>query len=297
MNDPLSPLCDHYVKPLLLFIVLVVIAGHLYNYNTKDGYPYPFEYGLYNWEEWGEKNDKRKMRWTWKSSCLRTTAEADILGFRVFAAPYNIDENGLELKIFIDDALADRVHFVESGHKLFYYYFPGMSGRNINLRTKVSRTFNPSKLGINQDTRDLGVAVSPVTFLRIMPTDGVGFYDWELWGEGKSSGMPDDLPPRFRWTGMQASINVQREFKEGGTLFLSCAHPDIDEDQVLVEIMSDGDLIRRETFTDNRWKKIAIKTEEVEGSKALTLRVSRTWNPRLEGVSNDSRELGVAVAY
>jgi len=29
----------------------------------------------------------------------------------------------------------------------------------------------------------------------------------------------------------------------------------------------------------------------------MKLRVSRTWNPRLEGVSHDGRDLGVAVAY
>jgi hypothetical protein len=129
-----------------------------------------------------------------------------------------------------------------------------------------------------------------------MPLDGVGFYDWESWDGKKGHGWPDDIPPEFRWTGMHASMNMQREFKKGAALFLMCTHPDIDKDPVIVEIMCDDDLMRRETFTDNRWKKVAIKAEEVKGSKALTFRVSRTWNPKLTGISDDGRDLGVAVA-
>lgn len=292
MNRPFSSSYDHYVKPALLVIVLVVLAGHVYNYTTRDAYPDPFEYGLYAWEQWGGKNDKRKIRWTGRVACQRMTAETDILGLMIFAAPHNIDERGLELTIYMDEALLDTVHFMGSGSRPLYYYLPGMAGQDVTLKMKVSKTFNPSKLGINTDTRDLGVAVSPVTFLRIMPADGVGFHAWESTG-----GDSGDLPPRFRWTGMRASLNTQVHFTEGGELYLLCAHPDIDQEPVMVDIMSDSDLIRRETFRNHDWKKFVITPEEVKDATALTFRVSRTWNPKREGVSIDGRDLGVAVAF
>ncbi len=290
MSCPFLPPYNRFVKPLLLFMVLVVFVGHLYNYCTKNACPVPFEYGLYGWEQWGGKNDKRKMRWTGKAACQPTRAETDILGLTVYAAPHNIDERGVELTIYMNETLLDTVHFMESGSRPLYYYLPGIAGRDMTLKMKVSKTFNPSKLGINKDTRDLGVAVSPVAFLRIMPVEGVGFHAWESTGR-----FSDDLPPRFRWTGMRASLNVQREFKKGVTLFLLCAHPDIDQEPVTVDIMSDRDLIRRETFSDHSWKQLVITPEELKDSTALTFQVSRTWNPQLEGISTDSRNMGVAV--
>ena len=39
-----------------------------------------------------------------------------------------------------------------------------------------------------------------------------------------------------------------------------------------------------------------MRADELKGSKVLTFQVSRTWNPKLAGISEDSRDLGVAVA-
>ena len=39
-----------------------------------------------------------------------------------------------------------------------------------------------------------------------------------------------------------------------------------------------------------------LGSDELKGSEVLTFQVSRTWNPKLAGISEDSRDLGVAVA-
>ncbi len=75
-----------------------------------------------------------------------------------------------------------------------------------------------------------------------------------------------------------------------------CAHPGIDKDPVRVEIIGDDGVIREEVFKHNQWKKVLLGADELKGSKVLTFRVSRTWNPRLAGISEDSRDLDVAVA-
>ena len=75
-----------------------------------------------------------------------------------------------------------------------------------------------------------------------------------------------------------------------------CAHPAIDKDPVRVEIIGDDGVIRKELFTDYKWKNVVLKSEELGGTDVLTFQVSRTWNPKLAGVSEDSRDLGVAVA-
>ena len=38
-----------------------------------------------------------------------------------------------------------------------------------------------------------------------------------------------------------------------------------------------------------------IGPEELSGTKVLTFQVSRTWNSKLAGILEDSRDLGVAV--
>jgi hypothetical protein len=41
---------------------------------------------------------------------------------------------------------------------------------------------------------------------------------------------------------------------------------------------------------------VVLKSEELTSTEVLTYQVSRTWNRKLAGISEDSRDLGVAVA-
>jgi len=75
-----------------------------------------------------------------------------------------------------------------------------------------------------------------------------------------------------------------------------CAHPGMDKDPVRIEIIGDGGVIREEVFKSNQCKKVLLGAGELKGSKVLTFQVSRTWNPKLPGISENSRDLGVAVA-
>ena len=77
---------------------------------------------------------------------------------------------------------------------------------------------------------------------------------------------------------------------------MRCSHPNIGENPVQFNILADGDLIKQEIFMDNNWKKVIVTAEDIKGSKGLTLQVSRTWNPKLSGISQDEKDLGVAVA-
>ena len=56
-----------------------------------------------------------------------------------------------------------------------------------------------------------------------------------------------------------------------------------------------GLIIRETRFSDKNWKKIALSAKEINNSKVLTFEVSRTWNPKIMGVSDDNRNVGIAV--
>jgi len=291
----LTRLFNRYSKLLLFCIVLLIIAGHIYNYFRFDLCSNGYEYGLYE----SKTINGEQMRWTWKRSFLCESAKTDLLGLTVYASPHNIEKKGFALDFFIDNKLLDRIHFVESGFKPLYYHVPDSKGKVIKVKTEASNTFNPYRLGLSESrwqNREQAIAVSPISYLRIVPKDGVGFYrEWEEWNGDKIPGFREGALPKYRWTRMQASLNAEHEFSEGGILFLRCTHPNIKKNPVVVEIINDDALIRNKTFSDNEWKKVEIMAKEVEDSRMLTFRASRTWSPKLEGISDDCRELGVAV--
>ncbi|MBN1547835.1 MAG: O-antigen ligase family protein [Syntrophaceae bacterium] len=283
-----------YTHLLLGLLIVITLVGYAHRITEGEDRPGINEYGFYEYDT----AIGMGMRWTAKTSGVRVYGKTPVMRLTVYAAPQNIGPEGLLLTVYVDDQVLDRIRFTKPGKKNLHYYLPLLKGRMVAIRTQVDRTFNPYRLGLTGDLkkhREQGVAIGAVLFPEVMPAHDVGFFAGESWAgekEQNASGMRSD---RFRWTGMRASMNVQRKFRKGGTLFLMCAHPDIDKDPVIVEITCDGALLRRETFTDHRWKEVVIKAEEVEGADALTFRVSRTWNPKSEGVSDDTRDLGVAV--
>lgn len=294
----------NYKKVSVFLIVLTFIfAAGTYNssfgengYKAKqqsDWWPLKNQYGFYGFENWNEG----PMRWTMKKAQARVKPDSDLMGFKVVAHSANSSQpEGLKVTLFCDDILIDEINFFNGGTQLLYYYLPSIKTKEVDFRIEVSNTFNPRKMGFSNDTRDLGVAMSPISYLKIMPKDGVGFHNWETSGNHDLREWPPDRPLNYRMTGMRGSINLQSELQNGGRLLLRCGHPNIGDNPVQVNILADSKLIKQELIADYNWKKVIVKKEDIKGAKGLTLQVSRTWNPKLSGISNDGRDLGVAVA-
>ena len=79
-------------------------------------------------------------------------------------------------------------------------------------------------------------------------------------------------------------------------VFLRCGHPDIEEKAVAVKIWGDGELLRHLEFVNRDWRKVNFDQKELKGVEVITYEVSRTWNPKRMGISEDGRDLGVEVA-
>ena len=106
---------------------------------------------------------------------------------------------------------------------------------------------------------------------------------------------PEEKTIFYGWTGKRASISINKELRGRLALFLKCIHPEINQKPVTVKISCDGRIIRETRFSDKNWKKIALSAKEINNSKVLTFEVSRTWNPKIMGVSDDNRNVGIAV--
>jgi O-antigen ligase len=251
-----------------------------------------YRYGVYFAEQWGAE----RIEWTNREAQLQVEATSDVIGFKVYTNSRNIGPNGLALTVAVDGKTLGQRTLFSSGPHEFSYYVPGIAKRTAVVRFSVSHTFNPREIGMSQDDRDLGVALAPITFLPQLPPEGVGFHEWETL---KTDVLPVALPEStvpFRWTQQQATIPLRgRDPSAALTVLLCVSHPDVRIRPVSVELRGDGRVLRTVTFNDTAWKQIDIPAAAIRGAQALTLRVDRTWNPRLATGSQDTRDLGVGV--
>ena len=197
--------------PIALFVIIAVtVLFCIETYKTgfvskiystlvlSEKSPLKNEYGYYDEENW----NGAIMRWTGKKSSTSVKASEDLIEFKVVASQGNSSgREGLRLEVSINDLFTETLHFFNGGERKLSYYIPGIKGTDVVIRTKVSETFNPKKLGINNDTRDLGIARGVIKFYGEVPKEGIGFYGWEEWG--------GDKPFKFRWTGGRASIPLE----------------------------------------------------------------------------------------
>jgi len=268
----------------LLWVLILWGNGSAFmSYKTSPGYR---GYGLYRIDLIGQKY----ARWTQQKSEIRLMAKTDIIKLQFIVFPYNIDRDGLKVNIKIDDIVVDTRTIFAAGDYQEQYYVPGAAGKSIAINTEVSKTFTPRLLGLNEDNRTLGIALVPFKFITKLQPDGIGLYQWEEW-------QIDGKPVKVRWTRKQATMAMTPgNAAQGVKLGLLSYHPDVIANPVIVTILGDGSMLKTIKLTDKYWKHFELKTEDIGRVTYLTFRVSRTWNPKAAGVSNDQRDLGVAVA-
>ncbi len=281
--------------PIALFVILsVTVFFCIETYKTSFGskgykalvqsekWPLKNEYGYYNEENW----NGAIMRWTGKESSISLKAIGDIVEFSVVAFQGNSSgPKGLSLDVSINDLFTDTLHFFNGGKRKLSYYIPGIKGTDVVIKTKVSETFNPKKLQINNDARDLGIARGVIKFNSEIPKGGIGFYRWEEWG--------GDKPFKVRLTGGRASVPLEDiDFKK---IQILCSHPDIEQNPVVVTVFVDDKPVWQKEVRDKMWKKIELNPDSPINGKVVTFQVSRTWNPKSISISGDRRDLGVAV--
>jgi len=148
----------------MILLTIMVLAGYGLEYGSgfrgPAGPEQKYEYGFYAFEDWKGK----KVRWTSKKAALRTVVTGQVISFDVYAFRHNIGPEGLNFKLFINGKLWDEINFTQPEMRTLKYRLPLKKGDSIEIKTVVSRTFIPVQLGINPDSRRLGVAMSEIIF-------------------------------------------------------------------------------------------------------------------------------------
>jgi hypothetical protein len=270
---------------------------------NRDQYP-----GFYH----REKGPNGDFRWSGKRALIMVP-RSGLIELKFGCYTPGVEKEPVVLSIYGDGEALDEIIFTRKGLVTRHYIFEEGDTANHEIVLLISRTWNPKRMGLGDDNRDLGVAVIGIKFPDEVPKDGIGFYDWEAWG-GRVPGWPSYKEKVFRWTGKRARTRIrdsldrlptrtqtdEKKWNEiqgsGIAIFLACGHPDIERDPVVVEVLGNGKVIREERFKNHDWRKIILRPEEFKGVEVLSFIVSRTWNPKTMGISQDNRELGVAVA-
>ena len=99
-----------------------------------------------------------------------------VVEFDFVCSTPGVEEEPVSVTVSLDGKVVDEIVFAGKGNKKRWYYVG--NGQHAFL-FDVSRTWNPGKMGISADERDLGIAVSEPKFLEKMPNDGVGFFGAE----------------------------------------------------------------------------------------------------------------------
>jgi hypothetical protein len=182
------------------------------------------------------------------------------------------------------------------------------------LRLQTSRTWKPSEWGEHPDARELALKVLlPETKL------GRGCYRSEQWQEGNVTWCRENAVLEVPLTGIPPS---------SAEVSLRATHPDIHKNPVVVRFGAIGGPTDSITITDHAWRDLSIpvtgnhmwSTAKIRSPMwwyflgiprpreswltrqrreqryfVLSVHTSRHWIPVLWGVSDDTRELGVAV--
>jgi len=280
-------------KFLLYGLMLLSIGAQIFQLFNSAPKPWNREYGFYDYENWqGEK-----MRWTWQRAIDSFVPDSNLIGFKLVAFPQNSNgPEGLTVRVSLDGKPWDEIHIYNGGVRPIYFYLPGAKNSRLEVGIEVNRTFNPRKMGMSSDNRNLGVAVSPFTSLKIMPLDGIGFYQPQTWEGDPWQGWPDDVPLIYRMSGKRATLNLSGKQLKDDRIYLKCTHPDIKIKPVAVSIEQGGKQIRKIVFDNTQAQLLELTPELLNETGYLTFAVDRTWNPRKMGISDDDHDLGVAVA-
>ena len=122
---------------------------------------------------------------------------------------------------------------------------------------------------------------------------GLGIKGW-YW-------LEEEQGRRFRWTGKRASFFLRVEPGHHAVrVCCACMHPPARGAGVELSLVHGGRVVSRRRVPAGGWREILLPLEPGRDRaevRHLALEVDRTFTPRRDGVGEDDRELGVAVAW
>jgi O-antigen ligase len=250
------------------------------------------ELGFYQ----GEESRRIRYHWTTKKTITNILSKGTVVEYELRAFPQFIKQKPQRFTLTVNGQVIDQRNFYYDGFQKYRFFVPPPKDGVLQIKTEVDQISNLNRVGLNDDTRDLGVYLSEFRFSNTVPEEGFGFYENALWVEKFPEGWPSGVPLWYRWTALRASVKIPPSPKADLALFVYAGHPDISRKPVRVKIFGEEKLLKEEPFTVPGWRKITLPARQLQDVKVLTFQTDRVWNPKMAGISDDTRDLGIAVA-
>jgi len=306
INENLFPQWVHRKRYFLVSLLVIVVFAGLISYSNILGFidntleedrikanhnrQEDIKYlGFYSPEIWGERGI---YRWTGSAAVIKPLP-AEFLEFTYVCSAPDLSTNPVFLSVYQDTKKIDEIAFYQAQSLTKQYYFKNALIDKKGIYFSVSRTWNLKKLGVANDSRSLGIAISDPKTLPAMPIEGIGFFHWEKW-QGQLRPGPYNNEFDFRWTGQEAIFNPS-QLNESGILYIKAEQPELKERPLLVQFWQNNKLVQKIEIENNEWQSVNLQ-QIIDKRYPCVIKVARTWNPRKSGLGEDSRTLGVAVA-
>jgi O-antigen ligase len=312
---------------ILVFSTAVFLWGTYDNTYGREGYearqranwwPYKYEKNCYRAEQWKEG----RVRWCKNDAFLQRRLYVDnVKVLKTVKVAFQVHHSDIQTNpvivsyggkfgtrhdIIIKDYSWHNIEIPFTEEYIFKFASPlKRQEEYFILSLDVSRTWVPKEWGVNDDPRELGVAVllNDKYFKRRWwsHTYEKNCFSEEEWGEAK-----------VRWCKKDAVLqiplitNKMKNMNEFRFAFI-LQHPDMQLNPVTLSYGGKSGILHKVVINNNAWNIIKIPVSEDyifeidtpwnirERYFVLSLDVSRTWIPKEWGVNDDPRELGVAV--
>ena len=119
--------------------------------------------GFHDREKWPNRN--YFIRWS-KSESRISLKKAGVIELVYICSHADVDTQPVILTVSLNGSPIDRISFSKRGEIIRQYQIPDKSDGDNELNFRISRTWNPHKMKLSADTRELGVAVSEVRYLK-----------------------------------------------------------------------------------------------------------------------------------
>lgn len=284
---------------LIPLVMLVFLFGSIQSYiklhpnNRWEKIRWPLETGFYP-----EETAEEQFRWTAPIALKTCTPDRRFLLIQWKAEQYDEPPFKPEISFFLDDKLLGKRSLFNQNWHHSVFLIDNNTHLTRKLVIKSSPPFVPDEYLHNGDTRQLGIAVARIDFVDELPTESLGFWQWET-----SNGRG------FQWSMAEAYRKVP--INRGILSFsIKASHPDLRANPVTVRYELNGALEGSVILDNQSWRDVEIDPSLLPeeslpswhesfldaATGILKIEVDRTWIPAENTDSDDNRQLGVAVS-
>ncbi len=136
-----------------------------------------------------------RYHWTTRKTTTNILSRGTVLEYELGAEPQFIKQKPQQFLLTVNGQPIDQRNFYYKGSRKYRFYLPPPKDGLLQIKTEVNQVVNFNRVGLNDDTRDLGVSLSEFRFSDTVPEEGIGFYEKALWAGNLPRGMASRRPP------------------------------------------------------------------------------------------------------